>query len=98
SNGTVWAWGYGSAGMLGNGASTNSKTAVQMVGLSNVVAITAGTALNLSLKSDGTVWACGSALGNGRTTNGTTPVAVHGLSNVVAIAAGSAFGMAVKQD
>jgi len=61
------------------------------VGLSNVVAIAAGSTHNLALKSDGTVVGWGAA-NSGRT----TPPA--GLSNVVAAAAGDSHSLALKYD
>ena len=41
SDGTVWAWGPNSAGQIGDGTTTDRPTAVQVKGLTNVIAITA---------------------------------------------------------
>ncbi|RIE01608.1 hypothetical protein D3H35_25020 [Cohnella faecalis] len=60
-------------------------------GLDGVVAIAAGTAHSLALKSDGTV------VGWGYNTNGETNVPA-GLTGVVAIAAGAAHSLALKSD
>jgi uncharacterized repeat protein (TIGR01451 family) len=89
-DGTVWAWGRNTSGELGDGsASQGSLTAVQVRGLSGVVAIAAGSVHSLALKTDGTVWEWGS--------NQRTPVQVSGLSEVVSIAAGG-IDMALKPD
>lgn len=102
--GTVWATGGNTNGQLGDATNTQRTVAVQVKGpggagfLTDVVDIAAGDAHSLFLKSDGTVWACGSndynQLGDGTTTPRNTPVQVKGpggvgfLSNVSAIAAG----------
>src|SRR5262249_31160635 len=42
SDGTVWAWGDNGSGQLGDGSTTSRLTPVQVRGLSNVVAVSAG--------------------------------------------------------
>jgi alpha-tubulin suppressor-like RCC1 family protein len=92
--GLVWAWGNNLAGALGDGT-TDARTApIQVPGLSNVVAVAAGSDFSLALKDDGTVWAWGSMPGF----RALSPVPVAGLSGIVAIAAGTAHGMALKSD
>jgi alpha-tubulin suppressor-like RCC1 family protein len=64
SDGTVWAWGYGASGRLGNGGTANSSFPVQVltgVGtpLTGVIQTVGGASHGLALKSDGTVWAWG---------------------------------------
>ena len=104
ANGGVWAWGENGSGQLGNGSSSDEKTAVQVSGpggvglLSDIVAVAAGDKHTLALKADGTVLAWGEngsgRLGDNTTTDRDLPVQVHGsgdigfLSNIVAIAAG----------
>ena len=70
---------------------------MQVPGLSNVTAVSAGTSYSLALKSDGTVWAWGSndvgQLGDGTQTDRYSPVQVRDssgvafLGNIVAVAA-----------
>ena len=107
SDGTVWAWGYNNYGQLGNGyPSSSSNIPLRVSELTGAVAISAGYAHSLALKSDGTVWAWGfngvGELGNGTTnTSSNVPVQVSqvsGLTGVVAIGAGSDHNLAVKSD
>jgi uncharacterized repeat protein (TIGR01451 family) len=101
SDGTVWAWGYNFYGQLGAGSFdfTDRKTPVQVMGLSNVVAIAAGGKGSMALKADGTVWVWGNYKLNMKSavisdtdwssTGGASgPYQVPGLANVVTIAAG----------
>jgi alpha-tubulin suppressor-like RCC1 family protein len=102
-DGTVWAWGGGWAGQLGDGTTTPSRnTPVQVSGLTNVIAVAAGYSFSVALKSDGTVWAWGlndaGQLGDGTTTNRLTPVQVSGLTDVVSISAGISYCLAQKSD
>jgi RHS repeat-associated protein len=102
SDGTVWAWGDGSRGRLGNGGTTNQTTPVQVSNLSGVVAITAGWNFALALKADGTVWGWGdnseSQLSDGTTIDRLAPVRVGALTNVIAFAAGGNHVVATKTD
>src|SRR6185369_17064121 len=112
SDGTVWAWGDGRVGQLGDGNFYTDPpygvaTPVQVRGLSGVVAIAGGSEHSLALKSDGTVWAWGSGysgqLGDGNfyTTGNrgvATPVQVSGLTSVTAIAGGGEHSLALKSD
>lgn len=78
-DGTVWAWGDDSYGQLGDGTPETSgcycsAAPHQVVGLTGVAAITAGSYHSLALRSDGTVWAWGAdgtgALGDGTVGDG----------------------------
>jgi hypothetical protein len=104
ADGTVWAWGNNSNGELGiggaaagtcagfgGGGNNCSEQPVQVPGMTNVIAIAAGVAFSLALKSDGTVWAWGENYGN-------APVQVPGLTGVTGISAGSYHALAVEAD
>lgn len=105
SAGSVYCWGSGSVGQLGQNSTANSSVPVQVLGvggsgyLSSVSAVTAGSNFACALTSAGTVycWGGGSsgALGNGASSQSNTPVQVLGvggsgtLTGVTAIAASS---------
>jgi alpha-tubulin suppressor-like RCC1 family protein len=105
NDGTVWSWGTGSNGQLGNGNSgigVRAVTPVQVNILENCTDVADGNGFVLALKSDGTVWGWGSngvgQLGDGSTIERASPVQTVGLSNVIAISAGNFYGAAVKSD
>ena len=92
-DGTVWAWGAGSDGQLGNGALALSDVPVKVHGLANAVSVAASAQDGYAVLKNGTVWAWG-ANNRGQLGDGTqglssdVPVQVHGLSDVAAVAAG----------
>jgi alpha-tubulin suppressor-like RCC1 family protein len=113
ADGTVWAWGLNSSGQIGNGTTTTpQKNPVQVkvtssTFLTGIVAIVAGSAHSLALKSDGTVWAWGlnssGQLGNTNTTNQTLAVQVKAAGGTAFtggadVATGANHSLAKKTD
>lgn len=99
-SGGVKCWGTNDAGQLGNNGSTAMKylTAVDVVGITNAIAVAAGYSHTCAVTSVGTVKCWGSALALGNpavTINAKTPVDVPGLTGVVGIAAGRGHTCAV---
>lgn len=86
-DGTVWSWGNGARGRVGDGTwATSAYVPRQAVGLSDVKAISVDERRTLALKRDGTVWAWGRAyLGNGTRQSSNVPVRVQGLSHITAL-------------
>jgi alpha-tubulin suppressor-like RCC1 family protein len=102
-DGTVWAWGNNWDGQLGDGTQWNDRaTAVQVLRLTDVVDIAAGTTYSLALRRDGTVWGWGlngaGELGNGTYDTWITPVQVPDFSDVVDLSASYQTSMALRRD
>ncbi len=102
TNGTVWTWGSGSHGELGNGTTGSSYTPTQVSGLTNVTAISAGWFHMLALKADGGVWAWGNnssgELGDSTAFNRSNAVPVLNVSNIVSVSAGDSHSSALGAD
>lgn len=95
SDGSVWAWGSNAHGELGSGKmSFGSDVPVQVPGIDNIRAVSAGVVNGYALSTDGSVWAWGlgrdGSLGNGSITGVSGPVEVSDLSDVTTIAGGFA--------
>jgi alpha-tubulin suppressor-like RCC1 family protein len=103
TDGTVWSWGYGGNGQLGNGANASSLVPTQVNTLTGVIAVAAGANHSIALKSDGTAWTWGyngyGQLGNGNTTSQNVPVQVTGITGTVTeVAAGDNHSLALTSD
>lgn len=103
NDGIVFTWGGNSnGGPLGNGAppGVDGNAPAPVIGLSDVVSISAGAWNSSALKSDGTVWTWGSnAYGQlGRGTPSSVAAPVPGLTNVTQIAGGSYHVLALRGD
>jgi alpha-tubulin suppressor-like RCC1 family protein len=98
-NGTVWAWGYGKNGELGNGSLASVKKPVRVKGLTGVKQVVAGGDTGYALLSDGSVEAWGQGktgeLGNGSTALSDVPVKVSLPGSVSQLASfcGSAYAI-----
>jgi alpha-tubulin suppressor-like RCC1 family protein len=105
TDGTLWTWGYGSSGKLGNAVTLGSISTpvTTFAGGTNWKQVIAGGALTAAIKTDGTLWTWGLAssgrLGNGVTTgNISTPVTTFaGGSNWKQVSASNHIA-AIKTD
>ena len=102
-DGTLWCWGAGGAGQLGNNNTASQQTPVQVVTAGTFTAVDTGGNFTCGIKSDGSVWCWGDnsygQLGNNNTTNSAAPVQAQGLtSGYTVISAGDYHTCAVKSD
>ncbi len=113
-DGTVWAWGENSHGILGDGTNETRFSPVKSK-MSDVKGFDAGTSHALAIKQDGTVWAWGynymgqlgmggaSLKNQGRVSFGPgadsySPDLVRGVADAKAVAAGGSHSAALKDD
>jgi alpha-tubulin suppressor-like RCC1 family protein len=80
TDGTLWTWGYGGSGRLGNGAIIGniSTPVTTFAGGTNWKQVACGGYNTAAIKTDGTLWTwgygSGGSLGNNAITNRSTPV------------------------
>ena len=100
--GTLWAWGSGWWGQLGDGT-TESNTTTPVAVLRDAVAVAAGFYHAEAATRDGAVWGWGrndtnGALGDGSTTSRVTPSRALDVNSVAQLAAGEGHTLAVRAD
>ena len=104
TDGTLWTWGYGLSGQLGNNASTNRSTPVTtFAGGTNWKQVSAGGYHCAAIKTDGTLWTWGRGttvqLGTNNTTNIPTPVTTFaGGTTWKQVSTGRTHCAAIKTD
>jgi len=104
TDGTLWTWGYGGHGQLGNNTSANRLTPVTtFAGGTNWKQVSFGAFRCTAIKTDGTLWTWGRGnsgqLGNNTTTSKSTPVTTFaGGTNWKQISCGGYFCAAIKTD
>ena len=104
TDGTLWSWGIGSSGRLGNGADlTNKSSPVQVGSLTDWASVGAGFKHTLAVKTDGTLWAWGDNsssgdLGDVTVVDRISPVPIGALSDWASVAAGRNLSLARKTD
>ncbi|MCU6790768.1 S-layer homology domain-containing protein [Paenibacillus sp. WQ 127069] len=95
SDGTVWSWGRGDIGQLGNGETVSRAVPRKATISGGVKSITGGVRSSFAVLNDESVVAWGSnsngQLGDGTTTDRTIPVQVTGLSHIKAVSGGVAY-------
>jgi alpha-tubulin suppressor-like RCC1 family protein len=105
TDGTLWVWGRGCDGILGNNSTIPVSSPVQTIGSATTwkhVSIAAGNFM-AGIKTDGTLWTWGKneggLLGNNTTINASSPVQlISGGTNWKQICAGYYNGAAIKID
>ena len=104
TDGTLWTWGSGTFGQLGDNTTTNKSTPVTtFAGGTNWKQVSAGRLHSAAIKTDGTLWTWGlggdGRLGDNTTTNKSTPVTTFaGGTNWKQVVTGDALCAAIKTD
>jgi alpha-tubulin suppressor-like RCC1 family protein len=102
SNGTLWAWGNGFLGALGNNSTTSQSSPIQVGTLSTWTQVACGYQSSLAIQTSGTLWACGynnfGQLGLGDTTNRSSLVQVGALTTWTQVACGTRFTLAIQSN
>jgi alpha-tubulin suppressor-like RCC1 family protein len=97
---TLWCWGYGQNGQLGNGGTANASTPQQVAG-TGWSEVSAGVAHACAVHVDGTLvcWGVGGSgqLGDGAAADSSTPVSVAG-NTWASVSAGKNHTCATKSD
>ncbi len=104
TDGTLWLWGLGSSGQLGDDAAISKSSPVQTIsGGNNWRSISLGCAHSATIKTDGTLWLWGSGgsgrLGDNTATNKSSPVqTISGGTNWKSVSLGGSHTAAIKTD
>jgi alpha-tubulin suppressor-like RCC1 family protein len=102
SNGTVWTWGSGTNGRLGDSTTVAKSSPVSVAfGFTDWVQVSAGQNHNIGLRANGTAWVWGyntsGQLGTGTTVSRTNPgQIVGGLTDWVQVSAGFVHTAALR--
>jgi alpha-tubulin suppressor-like RCC1 family protein len=102
TDGTLWLWGLGNSGQLGNNAITNRSSPVQTVsGGTNWKQVSRGDGVIAAIKTDGTLWTWGygAYLGTNNLTDKSSPVqTISGGTNWKQVSVSNRHTMALKTD
>jgi alpha-tubulin suppressor-like RCC1 family protein len=104
TDGTLWTWGSGTQGPLGNADVTDRSTPVTtFAGGTNWKQVSGGYRFTAAIKTDGTLWTWGRGtngqLGTNDTTDRSTPVTTFaGGTNWKQVSCGSNYTSAIKTD
>jgi alpha-tubulin suppressor-like RCC1 family protein len=100
TDGTLWTWGYGGGGRLGQNSTASLSSPVQVGALTDWASASAGGGFCAAVKTDGTLWSWGlganGRTGQNSTANLSSPVQVGALTGWSSTSSGPTFGIAVK--
>ena len=102
TDGTMWLWGMGSYGRLGDNTVIYRSSPIQVGTLATWSLISAGYRTNIAAKTDGTMWTWGNnasgQIGDNTVVNKSSPIQVGALTTWSKIATGRDHGSAIKTD
>jgi alpha-tubulin suppressor-like RCC1 family protein len=101
-DGSLWSWGKGAVGQLGNNTIVASATPSRIGTANNWQSVSTGIFHSLALKKDGSIWTWGynntGQIGDATFINRFTPTRVGSDNDWQAIEAGDYFCLALKKD
>jgi len=103
TDGTLWTWGSGFYGQLGNTRTLDYSSPIQVGTLTDWKQVACGYHRLFAIKVNGTIWACGynqsyGALGNNTLINYSSPIQIGTLSDWKQISSGRFHVAAIKQN
>jgi alpha-tubulin suppressor-like RCC1 family protein len=102
SDHTLWCWGKGDSGQLGDGTTVKKNIPVKVGSASDWLAVSAGSYHTCATKGLGELWCFGyngyGQLGNGTLDGSTVPVRAGSATNWQALSAGHFFTCGLKSD
>jgi alpha-tubulin suppressor-like RCC1 family protein len=102
TNGTIWSWGNGCFGILGDNTITTRSSPVSVVGgFTDWCQVSAGRCHTAAVRTNGTIWTWGNnssgRLGNGTVTTSSSPVStVSGFTDWCQVGAGGFHSVALR--
>ena len=97
SDGTLWGWGIGTAGVIGDSLTINRSSPVQVSGGGSWTQVVGSKTHKIAIKNDGTLWGWGSnasgQLGISLTTNRSSPTQIAGSWTSVSANEGSSYAI-----
>lgn len=102
TDGTLWSWGNGINGAMGDNTTVSKSSPIQIGALTNWSKIEKGRQFSVAIKTDGTLWGWGlnngGQIGLGNLTNTSSPVQIGADTNWSKIAAAYSAAAAIKTD
>ncbi len=103
SDGTLWLWGQGTRGVLGNNSTSDRSSPVQTItGGTNWAALSLGNYAAFGIKKDGTLWSWGAndygKLGHNDTDDKSSPVQIGTGSDWSSVSNGAGHAAAIKNN
>ncbi len=101
TDGTLWSWGFGSCGEIGDGTTINRSSPVSVVGgITNWCQVSTSQDVTVAIRTNGTLWAWGRGSdgqsGNNDAITRSSPVQVVGFTNWCQASVGRAFVSAIR--
>ena len=102
ASGDVYSFGYGARGQLGHGDTSDQLVPKKIVGVTDIVDISASDHYSLALTRSGDVYSFGRGdngrLGHGDTSDQLVPKKIDGVSDIVDISAGSSHALLLTRN